>query len=93
MSKPWFIREIWALPFPTLLPREEFVRKYMPQYKEGYSSPTGIRSYFNQKTKRMVIPRSTKGSHQAQVTKRNNRIDKEYELYKKCWETEKEMHH
>lgn len=61
--------------------REEFVKKYFPQYVQDYRPPTGIR-LVKSASGGMHVQMSTKGSIQSQVTKRNNRINEAYERYK-----------
>lgn len=56
--------------------REEFVAKYLPKYSRPYVAPMGIRL---DKQGRPV--RSTPGSYQAQVTKRENTIAEVYAAY------------
>jgi hypothetical protein len=75
--KRWLI-ELWRR--EPLLTRDEFVAKYLPQYTRAYNPPVGIRAHID-KNGKYRVPMSTRGSIQAQVTKRNNRIDSEYAEY------------
>ncbi len=83
-SEMWIRDLVVALPKPELMNREQFVAKYMPEYATEYRPDYRIRTYLD-KNNRLRIPQTTKGSIQAQVTKRNNRIDAAYEQYKTTW--------
>lgn len=79
MSQNWYSTEILPLDRP-LLSKEDFVKLYLPQYARDYKSPTGIRMVKGV-SGNFHVQMSTPGSHKAQVTKRQNRIDMEYEKY------------
>lgn len=87
-SEQWLSDIVIAIPLAPLLTREEFVQKYMPQYAREYEPPRGLRTYTHKKTGRIVVPQSTRGSINAQVSKRNNRIDDNYKRYKDTWESQ-----
>ncbi len=75
---------------PQKLTREAFVEKYLPKYQTPYTPPIGIRAYVN-KNGKYCVPKTTSGSMQSQVTKRNNRIDESYSLYCSHWDCMFEM--
>lgn len=63
-------------PIPALLSREAFVQTYMPKYAGTYRPPSGIR--LRPDGHPMM---TTRGSVQAQLTKRDNRINAAYAAY------------
>ena len=79
ITRNW-IRSFLAYPIPALLTREQFVAQYMPQYAKDYSPPSGIRMVVGASGVPHV-QMSSRGSIQAQVTKRDNRIDENYAAY------------
>lgn len=79
-----YFKEFFTIPKSPLLTRDQFVSKYMPQYKNEYHPDYRIRTYTNKKGQ-LRCPKITKGSIQAQITKRNNRIDAEYGNYCMMW--------
>ena len=81
IAKHWLNDLIVPLQKPPMLSRDEFVGRYMPQYVRPYEPPSGIR--LTHSGRPMM---STKASNQAQVTKRENRIDAAYQEYIKHWE-------
>lgn len=74
-SRPW-IRDFLALEPPAQLSRADFVARYLPRYARDYTPPTGIRLRPDGRP-----TRTTRGNIQAQVTKRDHRIDEAFAAY------------
>lgn len=78
----WMDDLMRPLEVPALLTREGFIAKYFPQYAKSYEPPKGIRLAKPKKDEKIGKPiTSTKGSIQAQQTRRNHRIDAAYSDY------------
>lgn len=86
---PW-LSDWYVFPIPPKLDRDAFVAKYLPQYAKAYSPPAGIRAYVN-KHGRYIVPQTTKGSIQSQLTKRENKINEAYTLYCAQWDCQSEL--
>ncbi len=89
MSKPWYSSEIMP-PNRPMLSKAEFVKLYLPQYVRDYQSPTGIKMVKGA-SGGFHVQMSTKASHQARVTKRQNRIDAEFAEYERSKKAQMEL--
>ena len=76
-------RDMLSFPLPPKLDRAGFVAKYLPQYAERYALPAGLRL---RPDGRATNP--TRGTWQAQETKRQNRIDAAFVLYTRLWDAQ-----
>lgn len=78
VENSWFLDFLRADPVnpAPALSREDFIARFMPKYARPYEAPRGIRL-----NARGRCIQSTRGSHQAQVTKRENRISEAYARY------------
>lgn len=79
IPRPW-LKTFYAYPIPPKLSREEFVRQYLPKYVHEYRSPTGVRMVRGASGK-LHAQKSTKASWQAQVSKRERRINEAFAAY------------
>lgn len=79
-------RDLLAYPIPALLSRDDFVARYMPQYRSPYELPSGLRL---RRDGRPVKP--TRATHDAQVTKRNNLIEAAYAKYAELHKSQAEF--
>lgn len=75
-ARAWLCDVLFPIIKPALLTRQEFVTKYLPKYAQEYRPPIGIR--LNARGRPMM---SSRGSINAQVTKRERVIDECFVAY------------